>query len=239
MLKETSICSTVVAIGVVLLGVGFGWELTALGSIALVVAAGPFIIATLLQIRVLRAIAEAKADAWRHGVPNASEAAANMVIEQPRTGGGARPEVSAAPEPERVRLLPVRTSANAVVLASGFVSHDGQMVRTVPVAVPRLIDGCEEHDLIAFIDGLSFRGHAKRGWMRVRLPSGRICDEPYYNLLVAPLVKIGAVVDRGPRKAGKLVMEPDEMKIRLGFAPAGTSLTMEPIPMTMSAQPAA
>ncbi len=215
MLRETSICSTVVAIGVLLLGFGLGWEIAVIGTVALIVAALPFFASTVLQIGVLRAIAQAKANSFLGRDFTRSPA---VVVEQPRQVENPRRPAVEPPQAERVRLLPVFSNIDSVKMASEFTLHTGEIVRAVHVVTPKLIDDCDELDLIEFIDQLSFRGHSKRGWLGVRLPSGRVCDEPYYNLLVAPLVKIGAIVDRGPRRAGKLVLNASEIKARLGLA---------------------
>jgi hypothetical protein len=115
-----------------------------------------------------------------------------------------------APEPpaeKHVRLIAVRGPGSTV-----FASD-----RAAEVVTRTLLDGADEADLAAFVDGLATHQLARRSWIGLKLPSGRTVDPEYYDRLIAPLVKVGAVVGRREKVSGTIVMGPPEIKRRLGL----------------------
>ena len=79
-------------------------------------------------------------------------------------------------------------------------------IRLIPVQGGRLVDGVDERDLAKFIEVVCNTGRfTQRDWRNVDMPSGRVCDNEYHALLIAPLVKAQVIVDRTERVAGRLV----------------------------------
>lgn len=207
MLKETVICSLLVATIALGLGLVLGLDGELVMRIMIFVACGPLLYAAYLQHRVLAEHARGKAQRALANSPD-------VYVTNPwRKLSRA---VAALPEPERRRLVPLR-SHSPLATAFDMTSPTGEQLRIVPIAPAALIDEADERDLEAFIDGLTVRGHSRRGWLNVKLPSGRVCDTIYHEALITPLVKVGAVIDRAPRRAGKLVLEAEEIKTRLGL----------------------
>lgn len=92
------------------------------------------------------------------------------------------------------------------------------MLTSAPVAPPSLKSryGVDEDDLAWFVRGLDTKGsHARRKWEGRVAPSGRVVDSEYHALLIAPLVSLGAITGRAERRAGSLVMEAQEILVRL------------------------
>ncbi len=96
-------------------------------------------------------------------------------------------------EPEKVRLIPLRTS--------------------------RLIDGLDERDLAFFVStAVSIRDWSQRAWRGRLLPSGRKVDNDLHQQLVAVLTKTEIVKDYGPRSSGVLaIRDPEEALALLGL----------------------
>lgn len=95
-----------------------------------------------------------------------------------------------------------------------------EVVRLVPVhSSNRLVEGVDENDLRHFVEQIFIRGFSQRAWLGQRLPSGRLVESfSDYDSLIKPLVVGGLIVDRGERKAGKLVVaSPDEARQALGL----------------------
>lgn len=100
------------------------------------------------------------------------------------------------PAPEQIRIIPYRGNPQT-----------------------RLIDGVDERDLAAFVDGLATRGHSQRAWLTQALPSGRVIDAELWMQLSAPLRKAGIITDVRERSAGSLVeSDPTRIKEILGIA---------------------
>jgi hypothetical protein len=130
-------------------------------------------------------------------------------IEQPAPPALENQPYKPHPEPpERdIQLVTVYRNAPTTTFASD-----------APASVVRY-DGADTRDLRAFIDGLTERGHSRSGWIGARMPSGRTVTTDYYELLVQPLVKCKAIVGRGPRVSGRLVLAPPTIKQRLQLSP--------------------
>lgn len=117
-----------------------------------------------------------------------------------------------APEPKPV----VRESLRFIPMYSS--QHRAKMLTSAPVASPSLKSrfDADEADLRWFISGLDTKGsHARRRWEGRVAPSGRVVDAEYHALLIEPLVSLGAIVGRAERRAGSLVMEAQEILVRL------------------------
>lgn len=114
-----------------------------------------------------------------------------------------------APPVHDIKLIPVHTRPGVTLAAD---------VRPVEMKPRTLLDGVEQSELTEFIDQLPVRGHSKRRWDNYRFKSGRVCDAPYYDLLIGVLTKINAIVDREERKTGKRTLSPAEIKRSLGLA---------------------
>jgi hypothetical protein len=75
-----------------------------------------------------------------------------------------------------------------------------------------------ENDLRWMVGELAARGVAWRKWVGATLPSGReLTTYEDYKPFVNLLEKCGALIDRGPRSAGRLVMDAGEIGRRLGL----------------------
>lgn len=210
MLKESAICAAAISVGILLVCLSLGVDLVRVWYLIMFFAALPFLGAAWLQFRLMGAISHGKANTWLDSPRWPRWRTAPVALKRPA------PLIESLPQPEQVRLVPVRSYDNSANLVSE-VKIGAEIVRTVPVHVPRLIDHADERDLVEFVDGLPLRGHAIRGWLHVKLSSGRAVDRDYYETLIAPLVKCGAIINRRPRAAGKLVLEPDAIKERLGL----------------------
>jgi hypothetical protein len=92
-------------------------------------------------------------------------------------------------------------------------------VRLIPVQGGRLVDGVDERDLAKFIEVVCSTGRfTQRDWRGADMPSGRVVDNDYYALLIAPLVKAQVIVDRNERVAGRLVTrDAEQVKRVLGL----------------------
>lgn len=117
--------------------------------------------------------------------------------------------------------IAVKGRGNVVAVSNTPSQMQSQeVVRLVPVkSLSRLVNGVDENDLRAFVEGIFIRGHSQRSWMGQRLPSGREIESfQDYDALVKPLLVAGVIVDRKERSSGKLVYSsPDEVKQVLGL----------------------
>jgi len=107
-----------------------------------------------------------------------------------------------------------------VVAVGNTPTQTQEVIRLVPFkSSHRLIDGVDQNDLSAFIEGIFLRGHSQRAWMGQRLPSGRtITTFEEYDALIRPLLTAGVIVDRKERSAGKLAYaSAQEVKEVLGL----------------------
>ncbi len=215
MLKESAIasaCIVLIVVGICLVFCPvFGIDYDVIPKVAVVAGAIPFLRAAILQMWLQSHIVTAKAEQWYMTLPPNLR---RVGLRPPGEKSDPMPEL---PEPNRVRLVTVRSNNPTTIMAKEIKNHDGQTLRFVAVPSQTLIDEADERDLLEFINGLSFRGHSIRSWYGMKMPSGREVDNRYHDTLIRPLVKCGAVVGRRRRSAGHLVMKPEEIKIRLGL----------------------
>ena len=143
----------------------------------------------------------------------------------------AGPVLDAGPGPDEPTEKPARPTTHVrLVPVGGPAAHTfaSQPADRPVVADERiLVDGVDQDDLFQFIADLTLRGHSRSRWLNVKLPSGRVVTKEYYAALIAPLVKINAIVGRGERASGSLVMTPPEIRKRLGLGAARPNLTID------------
>jgi hypothetical protein len=113
-----------------------------------------------------------------------------------------RDGVVGKPEPETIRLLPVRAQAPRIRLSG----EDD--------------DGYEPDDMAALVHHAyaGRKNHTARSFYGMVLPSGRtIAGYPDVAPFLHTLETAGLLVDRAERKAGRLVGDEDEARDRLGL----------------------
>ncbi len=118
-----------------------------------------------------------------------------------------------------VNEFSVKGRGNVVALSNVPVQSQ-ETIRLIPVkSSNRLIEGVDEKDLRAFVEGIFVRGFSQRAWMGQQLPSGRtITTFADYDSLIQPLLTAGVIVDRKERSAGKLAYSSaEEVKQVLGL----------------------
>ncbi|HZQ09761.1 MAG TPA: hypothetical protein VFD70_24505 [Anaerolineae bacterium] len=118
-----------------------------------------------------------------------------------------------------VNEFSVKGRGNVVALSNAPMQSQ-ETIRLVPVkSSNRLIEGVDEKDLRAFVEGIFVRGFSQRAWMGQQLPTGRtITTFADYDALIQPLLTAGVIVDRKERSAGKLAYSSaDEVKEVLGL----------------------
>lgn len=215
MLKESTIasaCIILIVVGFFLVFCpvfGIGYDV--IPKVAVVAGAIPFLRAAILQMWLQSHIVTAKAQHWYLGLPLQLR---RVELRPPEEKPDPMPEL---PEPHRVRLVTVQSPNPTTIMAKEIKNHNGETLRFVAVPSQTLIDDADQQDLIEFINGLSFRGHSIHSWYGLRMPSGREVDNRYHKSLIQPLVKCGAIIGRRKRSAGRLVMQPEEIKTRLGL----------------------
>ncbi len=215
MIKESAIasaCIVLIVVGVCLVFCPvLGWDYDIIPKVAVIAGAIPFLRAALLQMWLQSHIVTAKAQRWYLTLPPSLR---HVELKPPEEKPDPMPEL---PEPNRVRLVTVQSNNPTTIMAHQVKNHNGETLRFVAVPTPTLIDQADERDLVEFINGLAVRGHSVRSWYGYRMPSGREVDVTYHDALVRPLIKVGAIIGRRPRAAGKLVMDAEEIKQRLGL----------------------
>jgi len=95
-----------------------------------------------------------------------------------------------------------------------------QDIRVVPAfGRASTTDQVDNRDLRTFVRTIcETKDWTQASWRGRQLPSGRTCDNAYHANLVAPLVKIRAIQDYGPRRTGFLAEDDaDEICRRLGI----------------------
>jgi len=102
----------------------------------------------------------------------------------------------------------------------GVIGQPGKdNVRIIPVYGGKFIDEVDERDLAKFVEVICATGKfTQRDWQRYEMPSGRVVDNEYHARLIAPLTKLGFIIDRSERSAGKLIeRNPDVIKDKIGL----------------------
>lgn len=95
-----------------------------------------------------------------------------------------------------------------------------QDIRIVPAyGKTSTTDQVDNRDLRTFVRTVcATKDWTQATWRGKQLPSGRVCDNDYHAALVAPLVKIRAIQEYGPRRTGFLAEgDAEEICGRLGI----------------------
>ena len=209
MIRDTLTTSALLVVCVLCIGAMFSLDGLVMLRLSLLAVSLPFGFAGLWQWRTIAARGQAQIETLLNRDLNGSGLVGDVVIPE-------QPKRQALPPVERVRLIPAHVASSAVVMPSDVRSLD-ETARVVAVPPVRTVDDVNEQDLIEFVNGLPMRGHARRGWLGFKFVSGREVDADYHAMLIKPLEKCGAIVERGERKAGKVVMSSDDIIERLGL----------------------
>ncbi|MFQ5343235.1 MAG: hypothetical protein ACE5F6_16980 [Anaerolineae bacterium] len=91
-------------------------------------------------------------------------------------------------------------------------------VRLIPInRSEKLIEGVDPRDLRYFVEMQEHRGSGQKSWRGVPLPSGRRCDDRYHTKMIQALERARVWEGRGPRTAGKLQGEIEQVIGLLGL----------------------
>ncbi len=225
-LKESA--TFAICIGLVVLGACFIFGIDPETAVRLILffMLVPFVVAAILQYKVVVAVAQAKVEQLFNRDLNPStslrvnrsgaigDVAAGHVL------GRAEREIH-HPKPHNVRLVTVHLqSSNHFAVETKL--DDDETMRLIPAATPpRLLNGMvDERDLDTFVAGLVIKSHARSDWKGLKMPSGRIVDSDYHAAMVDCLERVGAVIGRKKGAAGVLTMKPPEIAQRLGLPSA-------------------
>jgi hypothetical protein len=108
--------------------------------------------------------------------------------------------------------------AHMVASGNGFSPEPVKEHHLVPVYIPEsTLEGLPISVIVEFIEQLQVRGHTKRSWVNAyTFRNGMTCDYQTWSTLCGILEKVQILVDRGERKAGRLVTsDPNEILARL------------------------
>ena len=101
---------------------------------------------------------------------------------------------------------------------SGEIGDVPTEVRLIPInRSEKLIEGVDPVDLRYFIQMQEHRGSGQKAWRRVPLPSGRRCDDKYHTKMIQALERAKVWEGRGPRTAGQLQGEIEQVIGLLGL----------------------
>ena len=207
MLKEGAVTSVAVVLLTLLFGFALDGEPSTVVRYAAFAVGVVWLVIGVLQIRVVRAVGQAKIERLFNRDMNRSGAVGDVIDV---------PSRRALPEPERVRIVPLVSHS----LERGVMDTEGrggEVVRVVQVARPvKEIDGVPECDLSFFVSRLTMRGHSRSAWAGLTMPSGRRVDSSYHAAMIACVEKVGGVNGRAKGSAGVLVLSPFEIAERLG-----------------------
>jgi hypothetical protein len=91
-----------------------------------------------------------------------------------------------------------------------------ERMRLVPVRSSLVVNGCDSRDLAYFTKAALGAGDwTQKRWRGTTMPSGRKCDNGYHAALVACLSKAGIITDQGPRSSGDLAVRDVQQALHL------------------------